>query len=322
MNYKGKNILVTGAAGLVGQTLIKTLLACDANVRATVFKNRKLDIVDPKLSTFFCDLMNYEECIRATKDIDIVFHCAAFIRGAKGQVVNASEITKNNLIPTINIIEASSKNRVERFGFLSSSTVYPDVAYPIKEDEGFVGNPCECYYGVGWMKRYCETYCKYISSISTTKFGIIRATAIYGPHDNINPDECHVIPALILKVINKDNPLEVWGNGNQVRDFIYVQDVVEAFIRCVDLHPNCDPINVATGRATTVKEVLNILLELEAFKPEVILKNNMPSMIPVRLVNTEKAKKVLMWESTVTLENGLSKTIEWVKQKWRSSNVK
>ncbi len=310
--YTNKNVLVTGAAGITGHSAVKRLLDEGAYVRATVFSKRKLDIVHKNLETVQCDLMKHDDCMNVLKDIDICFNFVAFIKGAKGQSDsrNSLDLVRNNLFPSINMFDAAVRLKLDRFGFIGSSTMYPDVDYAVKEEEAYDSNPHTLYRGVGWMKRYSEKVIEYYNSISSTKFAIARTTAIYGPHDSFN-DDGHVIPQLILKANSKMNPFEVWGDGNQVRDFIYVDDVVDGVMTVVEKNPTARAYNVATGKGTTVKELVETITDIYGYSPKFNYDSTKPTMIPIRLVDVSRIKNELGWESKYNLRAGLEKTIEW-----------
>ena len=310
--YQNKNVLITGAAGITGQSAVRRLLDEGAFVRAVIGKNRKIDLDHKNLEIVSLDLMEHSECLKALNGMDICFNFVAYIRGAKGQSDNSNylDLVRNNLFPSINMFDAAVKSGIDRFGFIRSSTMYPDVSHPVDEDEAYDALPHPTYRGVGWMKRYCEEVIRYYQDISKVKFGIIRTTAIYGPHDAFN-DNGHVIPQLILKADSRMNPFEVWGDGSQVRDFIYVDDVVDGVMTVVEKAPTARPYNCASGRATTVKELVEIITNLYEYNPQFNYDTSKPTMIPVRLVNTSRFKNELGWEAKTSLEEGLKKTIEW-----------
>jgi nucleoside-diphosphate-sugar epimerase len=313
--YTNKNVLVTGASGITGHATVKRLLSEGANVRAAVHTHRKLMIEHPKLEVVKCDLMNHEDCLSVLKDMDICFNYVAFIRGAKGQTdsKNALDLVRNNLFPSINMFDAAVRAKIDRFGFVGSSTMYPDVSHPVKEDEAYLSNPHPLYTGVGWMKRYSEKVVEYYNSISTTKFGIVRTTAIYGPHDAFN-ENGHVIPQLILKAHARMNPFEVWGDGTQTRDFIYVDDVVDALMTVVEKNPTARAYNAATGNGTTVKELVETITDLYGYSPLFKYDISKPTMIPTRLVDVSRIKNELGWQSKHSLREGLEKTISWFEK--------
>mgnify|MGYP006921284396 CR=1 FL=1 len=312
--YTGKNVVVTGAAGITGHAAVKRLLDEGSNVRAVVHTNRKLSVEHPNLEIVHLDLMQHEDCMKALKDMDICFNFVAYIKGAEGQSKdeNKLDLVKNNLFPSINMFDAAVRSKLDRFGFVGSSTMYPDVPHPVEEDEAFNDNPHPLYRGVGWMKRYSEKVIEYFNSISRTNFGIVRTTAIYGPHDAFN-ENGHAIPQLILKADAGMNPFEVWGDGSQIRDFIYVDDLVDALMLVVEKSPIARPYNAATGKATTVTELVETITDIYGYKPEFKYDPTKPTMIPVRLVDTYRIKKELGWQAKYNLREGLEKTIEWYK---------
>ncbi len=132
-----------------------------------------------------------------------------------------------NLPLQFGILEASARAKVDRVGFISSSYVYPDTSKPNVESEGFQDDPWKpMNYGLGWFKRYLETACKSFHMTTKTDFAIIRPASIYGPYDSYNLETCHAIPALVRKAVEKMNPFEVWGNGQDLRCHTYIDDVM------------------------------------------------------------------------------------------------
>ena len=313
MSYNNKNVLVTGAAGISGHSMVKRLLDEGSYVRATVYTKRKLNLPKHKnLEIIKADLNSHNECLDITKNMDVVFNFVAFIRGAEGQIENQVDLVRNNVVPTINMLDACVKSKVDKVGFIGSSTMYPDVDYPVKEEEGFVDNPHPAYFGVAWMKRYAEIVCNYFNNITDTKFSIIRTTAMYGPHDNFN-DRGHVIPQLIMKADSGMNPFEIWGDGKQIRDFTYVDDVIDALLLVTE-KSNGRTYNVATGTPTTVTELVETITDIYGYKPEFKYDLTKPTMIPKRVVDVSKIHEELNWKAKHTLRDGLEKTIEWYKE--------
>ena len=313
MSYNNKNVLVTGAAGISGHSMVKRLLDEGSHVRATVYNTRKLNLPKHKnLEIIKADLNSHNECLDITKNMDVVFNFVAFIFGVKGQVENQVDLVRNNVVPTINMLDACVKSKVDKVGFIGSSTMYPDVDYPVKEEEGFVGNPHPAYFGVAWMKRYAEIVCNHFNNITDTKFSIIRTTAMYGPHDNFN-DRGHVIPQLIMKANDGMDPFDIWGDGNQIRDFTYVDDVIDALLLVTE-KSNGRAYNVATGIPTTVTQLVETITDIYGYKPEFKYDLTKPTMIPKRVVDVSKIYEELNWKAKHTLREGLEKTIEWYKE--------
>ena len=311
--FKDKNVLITGGAGLIGHELVTQFLDRGAHVRATVFQERKLDVRHPRLDVVPCDLRDTAQCDRVAKDMDIVVHAAAYIRGVKGQQASANDLIMRNLIPSVNMIDAAVRAGVARFGWIGSSTIYPDLDHPMREEEGFLDDPLPRYEGIGWVKRYGEKLCMHFHRVSKTRFAITRSGAIYGPHERFTLDDGHVLPALIIKAVDRLDPFPVWGDGTDVRDFVYVSDYVEGLLLTLEKHAEADPINIATGASYTINDALRIILDHEGHTPRIMYQQDQPSVQKTRLLDTAKAERLLGFRGRTSLADGLHKTIEWYK---------
>ncbi len=314
--FKNKVVLVTGAAGICGHSVIRRLLEKEnvKSIRATIFTTRKLKIEDSKLEVVKADLSSYDDCKKIVKGVDIVLNLAAWIRGAKEQQKSKIDLVRNNVVPSINILDAAVREGVEYFGFVGSSTMYPDSPHHMSEEELFNGEPFKEYAGVGWMKRYLLKVVEHFQDISNTKFGVIIPMAIYGPHDNFN-EHGHVVPQLIMKASNKMNPFEVWGDGSQLREFIYVDDLIDALFYVLENDPSGTPYNVGTGVATTITELVEEITSLynSGYNPEFSYDTTKPTMIPKRRLDITKITE-LGWKSKHSLREGLEKTISWYEE--------
>lgn len=162
------------------------------------------------------------------------------------------------------------------------------------------------------MRRYLEKLAEFVASRSDVKIAQVRPPAVYGRWDNFDPAASHVVPALIRKAVEKHDPYEVWGSGEEVRDFLHVSDVVRGSLLALEKYATCDPVNLGYGKAVTIKEVVDIILKAAGHdKAKVEFDNSKPTTIPFRMVDTSKAKKMLGFEPEVSLEKGLSDTVEW-----------
>ena len=316
--WQGKHTLVTGGAGLIGHALVEELLRRGALVRATVFKERAIELRHPRLEIVRCDLMQPDACASVVQDQQIVIHAAAYIRGVKGRDAQPNDIVMNNLVPSINVIDASCRAGVERVGWIGSSTVYPDRDHPLREEEAFLDDPLEPYAGIGWVKRYCEKLCMHYHRVTRTKFAMIRSAAVYGAHERFTKEDGHVLPALIMKAVERLDPFPVWGDGEDLRDFVYVDDLVEGLLLTIERHAEADPINIATGSGFRIKDAVRLIIEHEGYRPRVVFQTDQPSVKKTRRLDVSKAKRLLGFEARTPFADGLAKTIEW----YRSTLVK
>lgn len=321
--FKNSKVLITGGAGFVGVNLIRRLLELGAEVTATLH-NKPSVIKDERVRYIKCDLTKSEDCNRVVADCDYVFMCAANTSGAavmeKTPLVH---VTPNVVMNTL-MLESAYKTGVKKFLFISSNTVYPEVDHPVKEDEMMSGELFEKYFCVAWMKRFTEILCQMYSEkiMKPMQTVVVRPANIYGPYDDFEWETSHVLPALIRKVVERHNPLEVWGDGNDIKDFIYVGDFIEGMLSAMEKLDTFNPINIASGRACTIKDVLNAILAADDYKDvKVVFNASKPTMIPKRFIDTSKAKTLFGFEAKTSLAEGIKKTVEWYKTQVRKERV-
>jgi GDP-L-fucose synthase len=311
-----KKILVTGGSGFVGTNLLKRLSA-ENNflLYSTYYKNKKFKKVT-NVKYFKVDLEKLQDCKKICKNIDIIIMCAANSSGAaimeKTPLVHLSP----NIRMNINMAEAAYEAKVKKFIFISSNTVYPQVNFPVKEKNASF-NFFDKYYVVGWMKRFSEIVMNiYGQRIKNNymKTIIVRPGNLYGAHDKFDPIKSKVIPSLIRKVVKKQNPLTVWGDGKDLKDFLHIDDFTDAILKIIKNTNNSVELNIASGKGYTIREVLNLILKIEQFNPKINFDRSMPTMIPKRLIDIAKAKKIINFKPKISLEEGLKRTILWYKK--------
>jgi GDP-L-fucose synthase len=314
MFYKDKKVLVTGGTGFVGLHIVQELLKEGARVRIPVHR-RPLVIRDERIETVPADLTNPQDCLRVLKDIEICFHAAGAVAAAAVTAGNPMEAIIANLVLTSRMLQAAWTAGTDRFLVFGSSTGYPAADYPIKEDEMWSGPTHPSYFGYGWMRRYLERLAEYVASKSKVKIALMRPTAVYGRWDNFDLQTAHVIPALVRKAVERADPYEVWGTGDEVRDFLHVSDLARACVVLAEKHAVCDPVNIGYGKVVRIKEIVeNILKSAGYSKARVVFNASKPTAIPFRMVDTSKAKKLLGFEPQVTLEEGLEDTVQWYQR--------
>lgn len=315
--FENRQVLVAGGAGFVGVNLIIRLLSLGAKVRATLHRRGPI-VRDERIDYVWCDLLDMEDCHRTVEGMDYVFMCAANTSGAAVIASTPLAHVTPNIIMNAQLLEASHSAKVNKFVFLSSNAAYPpsDDRH-VKEEEMFDGDPYETYFGVGWMKRYTEILCRmYAEKLKNPmKTVVIRPSNIYGPYDDFEFATSHVMAATLRKVVERHNPIEVWGSGNDVRDLIYIDDFVDALMLAAEKIDVFDPINIGLGKGYTVKEILSMALEIEGYSnADVRYDASKPSMIPVRLIDVSKAEKVLGFRARTGVKEGIAKTIGWYKE--------
>ena len=312
--YEGKTVLVTGGTGFVGDYIVQELLKRGASVRVPIHK-RPLRIRDERICTMQADLTKVEDCRAAAKGIDYVFHAAGAVGAAAVTPISLMEAITMNLTLTAQMLRAGWVEDVKRLLLFSSSTVYPVTSHAVKEEEAWNGSPHPAYLGYGWMRRYLEKLGGFVVANSNVKIAVVRPTAVYGRWDNFDPATSHVIPALIRKAVERQDPYEVWGNGEEARDFLHAADLARGSLLALERYATCEPINVGYGKATTIKEIVFMILNAARYdKAKVVFNASRPTSIPFRLVDISKAERVLGFKPEVPLEKGLSDTVRWYAQ--------
>ena len=321
MFYSGKRILVTGGAGFVGTHFIKALLAEGAQIRVPIHERRMI-VADPRIELVRADLTRPEECRQACAGMQYVIHAAGAVAAAAVTSSNPMAAITANLVLTSQVLQGAWEAGVERILVFGSSTGYPATTHPVREDEMWSGPTHPSYFGYGWMRRYLERLSEFAASKSKMGIALIRPTAVYGRHDNFDPVTSHVIPALIRRAVAKEDPFEVWGTGDEVRDFLHITDLVRGCLLALEKHATCDPINIGYGKTITVREVVEVILRAAGHeRAKVVFNSSKPTAIPIRRVDTSKAKAILGFEPSVSLEAGLSDTVDWYRNQMTSTNV-
>ncbi len=320
MLFRGKRILVTGATGLIGSNLLERLLREGATLRATLHR-REPAVKNPLVDYMKGDLTRAEDCRRAVEGMHYVYLCAANSSGAA--MISATpmiHVTPNILINT-QMLEAAYEAGVEKFIWLGSTVAYPMSDKPMKEDQLLTGDPFHKYFFAGWAKRFteilCQMYGEKLAKPMTTI--VLRPTNVYGPGDDFELATSHVIPALIRKTVERWDPMEIWGDGSEVRDAIYVDDMVEAMVLAAAKLDRYAAINIGLGRGYSVRDLLKIILELDGYEDaRISFDTTKPTMIPLRLVDTSKAESLLAFRARTDIREGLRRTLEWYR---RSRNL-
>ena len=310
MFYKDKKVVVTGGSGFVGTNFLLELLERGADV-TTHTHVRPMEIQDERIKIVKdIDLFKLDDCMKLLDGADYVIHCGGYITNPSEVRTNV-QVLLHNINSTANVLEASAKCGLKGYLDINSSTGYPDRRHPVQEDEYWDEEPHESYFGYGWMRRYREKLMEFVSGFSDLKIALGRGTAMYGPYDNFNPKTCHVIPALIHRVLSGEDPFVVWGTPDVVRDFLYVRDVVDGGLLVLEKGESMKPYNIGAGTAITVGDIVDSILKATDKNPKVVYDETKPTTIPFRMVSTDRIQNELGFEPKWTFEEGIKKTVDW-----------
>jgi GDP-L-fucose synthase len=312
--YRNAKVLVAGGTGFVGVNLIERLLELGAEVTATLH-DRDAVLKDPRIRYVRADLRSPQDCATAVAGAKYVFMCAANTSGAAVMATTPLVHLTPNVLMNLLMLEAAYAAGVEKFLFISSNTVYPVTDYPVRE--GDVTNEFfDKYFVVAWMKRFTELVCEmYATKIAKPmKTVVVRPANIYGEHDDFEWATSHVIPALIRKVVERQDPLQVWGDGNDLKEFIYVKDFIDGMLLSMERLESYDPINLAAGNPCTVRQVLQMLLAIDGYQDaKIVFDTSKPTMIPKRLIDPSKAERMLGFRASTSMDEGLRRTVKWYR---------
>jgi len=307
-----KNVLVTGGAGLLGTALTETLDRAGVLVEST-FYHRTPPACLAHLYQHY-DFKRFEDCLAATRGKDAVIICAVQASGVQGVKQSPTSSLLPNLAIHAGLFEACASNGVDRVVWVSSSTVYQEAFYPIREDELDLNQPVyDLYSGIGGVYRYLEQMAGCYYRKRGLKIGVIRTSNIYGPYDRFDDQKSHIIPALIKRALSGETPFTVWGNGFTVRDFIYVDDLVEGVLRMLKDYCVADPINISSGSAVVVQELVDTVLDVCDHQAPIRFDTDKPTAVPYRVLDNTKCHSLLGFFTRTPLKNGLKATAEWYR---------
>ena len=317
--FDGKKVLVAGATGFLGSSIAKRLAAQGASIRATHF-SRPPSYQHNRIAWMHANLEEYDDCAKATEGMDYVFMCAANTAGAAVMAATPLVQVTPNISMNVRILEAAHRAGVRKFLFVSSGAAYPDLGenHALKEEDMFNGDPPPIYYPVGWMKRYSEILCRtYAEKITNRPMAtvVIRPSNVYGPGDKFDFAKSHVTAAQIRRVIERHQPIEVWGDGSDVRDLIYIDDFIDGVFRAFAAPDQFLTVNIASGRTYSVKQILQTALEVDCYtNARVEFDPSKPRTIGKRLFDTSFAQAHLGFTARTSLADGLTKTITWYRE--------
>lgn len=309
--YRNKRILVTGGTGLIGISLVKRLLKEGANVKVASLDDPPT--VNTEAEYIQGNLCDWAFCKSIVKNIDLVFHLA----GTKGSVSTGIQKAASFFVPHLVfntfMMEAARQGEIDRYLYTSTIGVYPPAKI-FKEENAWDGPPHYTNYYAGWAKRMGELQAEaYRSEFGWSRIAIVRPANVYGPFDYFEPDSSMVIPSLIRRAVNGENPFVVWGDGSAIRDFVYSDDVAEGMLLALEKAADGTPLNLGSGIGYSIKTLVNIIQE---YIPELNVEWDFskPQGEDIRVLDISRAKERLGYLPRTDLRHGIQMTLDWYRK--------
>ena len=320
---RASRILVTGAGGFIGHHLVKRLKAegnwvRGADIKAPEYESSAADEFE------ILDLRQYENCELATRGgVDHVYNLAADMGGIGYITAYLANISRNNILINVNMLEASRQNGVKRFLFSSSACVYaqskqlsPEVT-PLVEEDAYPADPEP---GYGWEKLFAEELCKYYRHDYRLATYAVRFHNVYGPLGTFEGGKEKAPAAISRKVAlaSDGGEIEIWGDGEQTRSFMYVDDCVEGLLRLMASQHH-DALNLGTDRLVTINQLVDLVSTVA--NKNLVMRHDLSKPQGVRGRNSDntRLKQVLGWEPKVSLEAGLEITYKWIESQLKKA---
>jgi GDP-L-fucose synthase len=314
--FAGKKVLVAGGTGVIGIPTVKRLCSLGALVSVVSMDTESYaaKVLPSEVKFWRRDLTQLDACSEATKEQDVVFNLV----GIKGSTGIGETKVASYLVPMLwfqtNLMEAAFRNGVQRFLFTSSICGYPESTLPKREETFWDGLPKQNDRIPGLAKRIGEVQGEaYLKEYGWEGVRIVRPSNVYGPYDNFDPRTAQVIPALIRRVLDGENPLSVWGTGEAIRDFVFSEDVAEWILQVVADGPSCVPLNLGSGVGISLKQLAETIVGALAPGTTIKWDSSKPSGDPVRILSMEQTRNFLGELSCTPLAQGIAQTAHWYR---------
>jgi len=310
---KEDKIYIAGHRGLVGSAIVRQLES-RGFTNLLMRTHKELDLTNQaQVQSFFTQ-----------ESPDYVILAAAKVGGIHANNTYPADFIYQNMMIEANVINSAYESKVKRLLFLGSTCIYPKaVEQPMREDALLtdVLEPTNEPYALAKIAgiKLCESY----NRQHGTDFRSVMPTNLYGINDNFHPENSHAIPALIQRFhqakVNNDAQAVVWGTGNAMREFLYVDDMADASLFVLELdeqtykintRPMLSHINVGTGKDVTIRQMAETMKKVVDYKGRIIFDTSKPDGAPRKLIDVTRLEN-MGWNYSVDLEDGLRKTYEW-----------
>jgi GDP-L-fucose synthase len=303
--WTGKRVTVTGGAGFLGSFVVAKLR--DRGCR---------DIFVPRSREY--DLVEMESVKRLYRDAhpDLVIHLAARVGGIGANRANPGRFFYDNLLMGTQLMEQGRLSGIEKFVAVGTVCSYPKFTpIPFREEHLWDGYPEETNAPYGLAKKMLLVQSQSYRAQYGFNSIFLLPVNLYGPGDNFDPEQSHVVPALIRKCLEakESGSAEIvcWGDGTPTREFLYVEDCAEAIVLATDKYEGGEPVNIGAGREISIKELVEQIAAITGFQGHMIWDTSKPNGQPRRCLDTSRAREFFGFTAKTDFRDGLKKTIDW-----------
>jgi len=306
-------ILICGATGFIGRNIVEKFLSTYNNYEVVGVYNRRPPYEIEGLKWIRADLTNPQDVGRVLAGVDVIVQAAATTSGSKDIVSKPHIHVTDNAVMNSLLFRAAFESRVKHLIFFSCTVMLQSSDTALSEHDFDANNEIHPkYFGVGWTKVYLEKMCEFYAQLGETKFTCLRHSNIYGPHDKFDLEKSHVFGATITKVLSAQDKVVVWGSGEEERDLLYVEDLVNCVHNCIEKQSEPFEIfNVGFGSAVSIKDLVHQIVDESGKDLQVEHDLAKPSIKTSLFLDCSKAKRLLGWEPKTSLREGIKKTIQW-----------
>lgn len=316
--WAGKRIIVGGGCGFIGSYLVPVLVARGADVTIVDnFESGPPAAVPPAgVRVVEGDLRDRQTCMEVLHDCDLFINLAAKASGVGFSRTHHGEMLIDNILCGLVPLRAANERGVQRVVVASSSCVYPDDAeVPTPELNPFVRLPEAVNEGYGWAKRIQELAAAYLSREAGLRVTVIRPFNIYGANYPWRSSEkAHVVPSLVKRVLDGEDPLVVWGSGQQRRNLLHGTDAAEIIARVIESETD-DAVNIGYEDATSVAELVALVCDVTGRHPSVVFDRSRPDGAPRKAADATRLRALTGdYTPRVTLREGIEEMVGWYER--------